>query len=79
MAEIKHKNLIIDITAAYISEPNDICLVGEKFWFLQAKLLTKPNKEPPREDNETSLPSTQEGLLRVVPATFPGKQEHLTV
>lgn len=26
-----------------------------------------------------SSPSTQEGLLRVVPATFPGKQEHLTV
>lgn len=28
---------------------------------------------------QTSSPSTQEGLLRVVPATFPGKQEHLTV
>lgn len=28
---------------------------------------------------EMSSPSTQEGLLRVVPATFPGKQEHLTV
>lgn len=25
------------------------------------------------------LPSTQEGLLRVVPATFPGRHEHLTV
>lgn len=25
------------------------------------------------------LPSTQEGLFRVVPATFPGKHEHLTV
>lgn len=28
---------------------------------------------------KTSSPSTQEGLLRVVPATFPGRQEHLTV
>lgn len=25
------------------------------------------------------LPSTQEGLFLVVPATFPGRQEHLTV
>lgn len=25
------------------------------------------------------LPSTQEGLFRVVPATFPGRQEHFTV
>lgn len=30
-------------------------------------------------EHEASSPSTHEGLLRVVPATFPGKQEHLTV
>lgn len=29
--------------------------------------------------HKTCSPSTHEGLLRVVPATFPGKQEHLTV
>lgn len=28
---------------------------------------------------KSSSPSTHEGLLRVVPATFPGRQEHLTV
>lgn len=31
------------------------------------------------KSDKNSSPSTQEGLLRVVPATFPGKQEHLTV
>ncbi len=29
--------------------------------------------------HEKHLPSTQEGCTRVVPATWPGKQEHLTV
>lgn len=42
-------------------------------------LLEPPVINTQCQNTQADSPSTQEGLLRVVPATFPGKQEHLTV
>lgn len=49
----------------------EICSSFERWiWFKELPVLNA---------QKTFSPSTQEGLLRVVPATFPGRQEHLTV
>lgn len=59
-------------------------LAAPSFMHLLAKTQTTPQPlNPSAMSSEpkprSCSPSTQEGLLRVVPATFPGKQEHLTV
>ena len=48
-------------------------------YFCSFAFTLHPSKEDHRQNKKPSIPSTQDGAALVVPATCPGKQEHLTV